>query len=169
MRRFIELGLLLTAFGAQAFDSQAWLAKHGRMTAEALRLREAYSNCAARVTTPADEVTVPIESFDDGSVKTIVHAKRAQYFLDSGLVWAEDVTVRKFKRDGSQDAMITTGHCLVDRVSKCGWAEGPSTVVHGKTTFTGNGVFFSATDWYVKVLQDSRVVSKDLKLGGMKP
>ena len=154
---------------AFAFDSSAWLEKRGKLTREAERLQAAYTNCVAHLQVPAEDVTVPVETFDDGSVKAIVFAKKAQYFLDWGLVWAEDVVVKKFKKDGTLDGMIEAKNCVVDRQSKSGWAEGPATVTHGKTTFKGCGVYFSSPESYVKVFSGSEIDSRDLKFGGALP
>ena len=96
----------------------------------------------------------------------MIFAKKAQYFLDKGLVWAEDVTVRRFKADGTLEAKIESKNCVVDRFSKSGWAEGLATVTHGKTVFKGKGVYFSSPEGYVKVVERTDVDSKDLKFGG---
>jgi len=166
---FATILLLLSVTGALAFDSVEWLGKRELFAREAERLRCAYSNCVARLETPAEDVTVPVETFDDGSVKVLVSAKKAQYFLDSGLVWAEDVVVRKFRKDGSEDGRIEAKNCVVDRMSKSGWAEGLATVTHDKTVFRGVGVYFSSPESYVKVFENSDIESKDLKFGGVRP
>lgn len=161
--------VLLLAVDATAFDSAAWLATRAVHIEEAERLRTAYSNALARVSTPAEDVTVPIETFDDGSVKSVIHARKAVYFLDSGFVWAEGVVAKKFKPDGRLDTQIEAASCLVDRFSKSGWAEGPAKVTHGKTTLTGEGAYFSSPEAYVRVFRKTRIVSSDLKEGGLRP
>ena len=149
-----------------AFNSEEWLGKRELFAREAERLRAAYTNCVANLQVPAEDVTIPVETFDDGSVKVMIFAKKAQYFLDKGLVWAEDVTVRRFKPDGTLEAKIEAKNCVVDRFSKSGWAEGLATVTHGKTIFKGKGVYFSSPEGYVKVVERTDVESKDLKFGG---
>ena len=149
-----------------AFNSEEWLGKRELFAREAERLRAEYTNCVAHLETPAEDVTIPIETFDDGSVKVMIFAKKAQYFLDKGLVWAEDVTVRRFKPDGTIEALVEAKNCVVDRFSKSGWAEGLATVTHGKTVFKGMGVYFSSPEGYVKVVERTDVDSKDLKFGG---
>ena len=156
----------LLSFSLFAFNSEEWLGKRELFSREAERLRAAYTNCVANLEVPAEDVTIPVETFDDGSVKVMIFAKKAQYFLDRGLVWAEDVTVRRFKPDGTLEACIEAKNCVVDRFSKSGWAEGPATVTHGKTTFRGRGIYFSAPEGYVKVLEGTDVDSQDLKFGG---
>ena len=158
--------LAMAAWSGLAFDSGAWLGKRELFAREAERLRVAYTNCVANLEVPAEDVTVPVETFDDGSVKVMIFAKRAQYFLDTGLVWAEGVTVRRFKPGGELEARIEAKNCVVDRFSKSGWAEGDATVVHGKTTFRGRGVYFSSPDAYVKVFERADVDSQDLRFGG---
>ena len=156
----------LLSFSLFAFNSEEWLGKRELFAREAERLRNAYTNCVANLQTPADDVTIPVETFDDGSVKVMIFAKKAQYFLDKGLVWAEGVTVRRFKSDGTLEAKIEAKNCVVDRFSKSGWAEGQASVVHGKTTFRGKGVYFSSPEAYVKVFEGADVDSQDLKFGG---
>ena len=153
----------LASFSLFAFNSEDWLGKRELFAREAERLRTVYSNCVAHLETPAEDIALPVETFADGSVKTRIEAKKAQYFLDKGLVWAEGVKVRRFRADGTQEACIDATRCVVDRESRSGWAEGPASATHEKTTFRGNGIYFSMPDSYVKVLADSDVESVDLK------
>ena len=167
-KRTIAL-LTVSALNALAFDTNEWLGKRELLMREAERLMTAYTNCVAHLEVPAEDVTVPVETFEDGSVKVIVLAKKAQYFLDAGFVWAEGVTIKKFKQDATLEAQIEAESCVVDRVAKSGWAEGSATVTHGKTVFRGKGVYFSSPESYVRVFSDSEIVSEDLKFGGLRP
>ena len=167
--KYLSIVLALLAMEAKAFNAADWHGKRELMTREAERLMAAYSNCVARLQTPAEDVTVPLDTFDDGSDKVLISAKKAQYFLDSGLVWAEDVVVRRFKKGGALEAQIDAKNCVVDRLSKSGWSDGPTVVTHGKTVFAGRGVYFSASEGYVKVFHDADIVSEDLKFGGVYP
>ena len=157
---------LFWASAAFAFDSAAWLEKRADLSHEVERLRAAYAACVKGLQTPAEDVTIPVETFPDGSVKFVIHAKRAQYFLASGLVWAEGVTVRKFKKDGALDLTLEAQSCVVDRLTKSGWAEGPATLTQGETVLRGRGVYFSSPEDYLRVTQDSDIDSKNLKGGG---
>ena len=159
MKGFVTVLAVVVATGALAFDSEAWFQAREAHLAETERLRAAYSNCVARLETPAENVTIPIETFEDGSVKSVAYAKRAMYFLDSGLVWAEGIDVKKLKRDGSLDTHVEAERCVIDRLSKSGWAEGPAKVTHGKTTVSGEGVYFSSAEGYVRVLRRAKVMS----------
>ena len=128
------------AAGAFAFDSEAWMQKRADLTNEVARLRAEYAKCAALVQAPAEDVTLPVETFPDGSVKISVHAQKAQYFLDTGLVWAEGVTVRKFKDDGSADMTLEAANCVIDRETKSGWAEGDVKLEQGGTACCGREI-----------------------------
>lgn len=154
---------------ASAFNSADWLEKREMLTREAERLRAAYSNCVAQVQTPAEDIVIPVETFPDGSVKTVVQAKKAQFFAKEGLVWAANVVIRKYDGEGGVSAQIDATNCVIDRYTKSGWANGAARVRHGKTEFCGEGVYFSSPEAYVMVLRRSDIVSKDLKFGGVTP
>lgn len=163
------LTVAMAVSGAFAFDSGRWHQKRDAIMMEAERLRNAYRMCSENLETPAEDVVVPVETFPDGSVKLIVNARRAQYFLKEGLVWAEGVTVQKYKRDGGLDTVITARRCVVDRVSRSGWAEGRAQVRHDRTVLSGENVYFSSPEGYVKVFDKAKIDSSDLKLGGFRP
>jgi len=164
----VVLVLMVAAVGAQAFDSAAWDEKRNLHQKEVVRLQAVYSNCYAQVRSPAEDVSLPIETFSDGSVKAIVNAKKAQYFLQSGLIWAEGVVIRRFREDGSLEGRIEADNCVVDRMSKNGWVEGSARVYYGKTAICGRRVYFSSPDAYVKVLEDAEVESRDVKFEGVR-
>ena len=171
MRRWLRaVGLatlaLLPAGGAwAAFDSAEWHGKRELFAREAERMMAVYSNCLRRVTTPAENVTIPVETHADGSVKVLVSSKRAQYFLQEGLVWAEGVAVRQFDRSGAEDGRIDARNCVIDRNARSGWIEGPARVRRGSLECRGRNVYFSAADSYVRVFERSEVESADLKFG----
>lgn len=168
MKAAIEICCLLAASVAFGdFDSTEWMARRSLLEQEALRLRKAYSNCVSRVTEPALDITIPLETFPDGSVKSAVSVKKAVFFMESGLVWGEDVCVRKHDSDGRVVSQIDARHCVLDRLTKSGWAEGPARVRHGNTVFDGEGIYFSSPEGYVMTMSKTRIVSKDLKFGGL--
>lgn len=167
--KWCAIVLVLLAVEAKAFDSAAWKEKRSLHLFEAERLRTAYTNCLAHCDQPAEDLTLPIESFDDGSVKLVVVAKKAQYFLKSGFILAHGVVVRKFRSDGSEDAYIEAESCVVDRYTKSGWAHGKTVVKHGKSVFKGSDVYFSSSDSYLRVFRDADIFSEDLQFGGVKP
>ena len=149
--RFVAIVVVLTALGAHAFDLASWRAQRALHEREAERLRVAYSNCLQRAETPAEDVMVPVDTHTNGAIRIVVSARRAQFFLDDGLVWAENVVVRKLGPDGELEARIDARSCVVDRFTKSGWAEGPARVQNGKTSLAGRNVYFSSPESYVRV------------------
>jgi hypothetical protein len=91
---------VLAAFAAPAFDMDAWLARRARVDEKARAFRLVYSNCVAAVRLPAENVSVPVETWPDGAPKTLVRAEKAQFFIDEGLVWCAGVRLVEYARDG---------------------------------------------------------------------
>ena len=151
-----------------AFNTAEWTEKREALNCEAERLHSVYSNCLKRTDAPAEDVTVPLEKHEDGSLKTVVFAKRARYYLNEGIVFAEDVVVRKFDKDGEENSRIEAKSCVIDRFTKSGWAEGPASVKHHKTLMKGEDVYFSSPENYVKTYRRTDVFSTDLKVGGLR-
>lgn len=166
-RLLIALFVLIPV-SVYSFDSKKWMVKREAMSKEASRLRAAYSNFVGQVSTPSEDIVIPLETNPDGSVRTSVSAKRAQFFLDSPMIWAEDLVLCKFDTDGVERMRLEAGKCVIDRVSRTGWIEGHAKLIQGKTTFGGEGVYFSATNGFVSVYSNADVVSADLKFGGLK-
>lgn len=159
--------LVLAAASAWAFDSESWLGKRELLTREAERLQRAYADTSRRVDSPAENVSIPIESFSDGSVKTSVTAGKAQFFLDTGFVWAEAVVVKTLDAKGAVAARIDAKNCLVDRSeeARSGWVEGRARARHGKMSLEGEGVYMSFAEEYIAVMSNAVVTADDLDFG----
>ena len=156
MRSSIEILLILAAMSAHAFDSAAWLGQRALLDREAERLRAAYPKFRDRVTEPAENVLIPVESHPDGSVKTSVVAARAHIFLQEGFVWAEGVEIRQMRPDGTVESSIDAENCLVDRSTKSGWTEGRAHAKYrGDAELEGENVYFSAAEEYVKIFTNT--------------
>lgn len=147
---------------ALAFDVDAWSEARALQMKEALRLRQAYSNCLARLDAPAEDVTVPVDTYPSGAVKFLISAKKAQFFLDTGMVWAENVVAKKFDEKGEVDTRIDARALVVDRYTKSGWAEGPARVRQGPNTLSGSDIYFSSAESYVRIFKDTDLKSEDV-------
>ncbi|MBR0196525.1 MAG: hypothetical protein IJQ34_00135 [Kiritimatiellae bacterium] len=150
------------------FDAEAWFARREEMVRDSERLQEAYKDCLEKIKTPAEEVTIPVESYEDGSVKASVFAIRAEFFQEEGLVWAEDIVISYFSETGEEIARLDAKSCLVDKNTRSIWAEGFTRVVHGGTTISGDGIYFSLAEEYIIISSNSEISSTDLKLGGIR-
>lgn len=153
---------------AVRFSVEKWFERRQESMDEAKRLRVIYEKCVEALRSPAEDVTVPVENYADGSVKTSIFAKKAQFFVDDALVWGEGVVVTHFSEKGEEIVSLTAQNCVVDRKSKCGWAEGHAKLTYGGTTVEGDGVYFSLEEEYVIIAENSKIATTDLKLGGLK-
>lgn len=150
------------------FSVEKWFERRRECMDEAQRLRGIYAKCVESLRTPAEDVTVPVENYEDGSVKTSVYAEKAQFFVEDALVWGEGVVVSHFSETGEEVIRLTAQNCVVDRKSKCGWAEGHAKLTYGGTTVEGDGIYFSIEEEYVIIAENSAIATTDLKLGGLK-
>lgn len=167
MKRVLLLTMALMPIVLCAGRLADWYEKREIFSREAERLRDAYKAFSARVTEPSENVIIPVETYDDGSVKFVVTAGKAQIFTDEDVVWASEVIIRKFTDKGEEESRIEAGRCLVDRESKSGWVEGPAKVKQGKTEFSGKDLYFSSEESYLQSYSDSHIETKDLKFGGV--
>ena len=166
MRSFVNIFFMFAAITAAAFDSDVWLFKRRQMTADAMKLKAFYEDCAAKASEPAENVAVPIENHPNGSVKSSVFAKKAQFFLESGLVWGEGVIVRELKDDGTVVAQINAENCVVDRNAKAGWAQGRVKALYDGTVLEGEGVYLDFKKEFVIITDKAKIVSKGFDVSG---
>jgi hypothetical protein len=145
-----------------------WTGKRTILEREAERLAAAYSNCVENLREAALDVTVPVEVYPDGTVKTSIKAAKVQFFQDSGFVWGEGVIVSMFSAKGELEAQVKAERCIVDRSTKSGWASGRASVRYGGTEVCGENVYFSAAEEYVSIARDASVVSSDLSFKGVR-
>lgn len=158
---------MLPALPAAALDRAGWQEKRALLGAEAERLRAAFARYKARVKDPAEDVVVPIDSFDDGTAKATIHAEKAYYFLQEGMVWGEGVTLRQLRRDGSVEAEVKAASCLVDRETKSGWAEGATEAAYGNRRLSGEGAYFSLAERYFRMVDRTVLVADGVGFGSL--
>jgi len=159
---------ILSSLAAFAFDADAWAAKNAAMTREAERMKAAYEQYSAKVDTPAENVTIPIETFETGEVKAVIIAKYGQFFQQEGYTWAKDITAEQYDEDGSLDMRLEADSCLMDRPHKCCWVSGHVKAWHRKTTLEGDDAFYCTSNNFLKVMTNAKVVSEDVKMKGLK-
>lgn len=159
------LTILVACTAAGAFSSEKWLAERGD-DSDMLRLRAAYADCVKKLETPAEKVSLPLESYPNGVVKSRLTAARAHMFMDSSFVWAEDIRVEQFKEDGTLSAHLKAENCVVDRNTKSGWVEGAAKMVYGDNSISGRGIYFSLPREFIKIFSESEIRTKH---GGFNP
>ena len=157
---------MLLTLTASAFDSDAWLAKRSEMTAEATRLRAAYSNAVAGVVTPSEDLVIPLETDSSGKIRTKIAAGKAQLFLDRPLIWAENVALCRLDGDGKEEVRLDAERCVIDRVERSGWIEGHARLKQETSVVEGDGVHFSGSNDFVTVYSGADVVYSGLGRDG---
>jgi len=159
--------IILAAAGtlaAGAFESEKWLAERDDDT-DMLRLRAAYADCITKIESPAQNVAFPLETYPNGTVKSRLRAQKAFMFMDTGLIWGENVRVEQYKPDGKTiEGFLTADNCIVDRKSKSGWVEGNAHMDWEGTSVKGRGIYFSFAREFVKIFSQTEIRTKALKL-----
>ena len=147
---------------AVAFSSEKWLEERND-DSDMVRLRAAYVDCKAKAAQPAENVAFPLETYPDGMVKSRLKARRAQMFMDTGLIWGEDIRVEEYGRDGKVTGWLSAENCVVDRNTRTGWVEGAAVLNYNDTVVKGRGVHFSFDREFIKIFSQSEIRAKGLK------
>jgi len=157
------MSIVMMVFTASAFSSSKWLAERND-DGDMMRLRKAYAQCVAQLESPAENVVFPLETLPDGTVKSRLMAKRAQMFLESGLIWGEGIRVEQYGKDGKVDSYLVADNCVVDRKTKTGWVEGDAMMSYGNSIVKGRGVHFSVDREFIKIFSKSEIRTSGLKI-----
>ena len=156
MKSILSIAACAAVFSAAGFSHAAWLEKRGD-DSDVLRLQAAFRDCEKKVEAPAENVSIPIETHPDGTVKSRITAKRVFLFPDSPFVWGQGIRVEQFKEDGKLHASLDAENCVLDRKTKSGWVAGAAKMVYGEATVTGRGIYFSLPDEFIKILSQSEI------------
>lgn len=160
MKTFISISLILLTSVVGAFSSEKWLAQRGD-DSDVQRLQMAFEACQKKIDsnqeTPAENVSIPIEAFKDGTVKSRVTAGSAHVFADTGYIWGKNIRVEQYREDGTVAASLIAENCIVDRKTKSGWVKGDAKMVYGEASVKGRGVYFSLTREFIKIFSQSEI------------
>ncbi len=152
--KLLVLSLFL-AHVAWAFDAESYRARRDTFTAAAEEMRQTFESVRPRVSEVAQEVSVPLETHEDGSVKLSIAAEKAQFFMEDDLVWAQGVVIRQFDEKGVETRRVEAAELVFVRASRRGWAQGAAKVSSGGNVFSGEDVFFSTDDDYILSFKSS--------------
>ena len=157
-------GVLVAGAAVGAFSSERWLAERAD-DSDMLRLRAAFAECAKKVVAPAENVSMVLESYPDGTAKSRITAARAMIFSDSSYIWAEKIRLEQFDVTGTnRTARLDAENCLVDRATKTGWVDGNADMLYGDATVKGRGIYFSLTREFIKIFSQSEIRTKGGKI-----
>lgn len=148
---------------ACGFSSREWLEKRNDET-ERLRLMEAFARLDAAKGRPAEGVSLPLERFENGAVKTTLSADFAWIFPDEPFVIAKDVFIKRMKEDGQSEIELSASLVIADRKTKTVWVEGHASIKADQANATGSGIYFSFEDDMLRVYHGTRITTKALNL-----
>jgi len=152
------------ALGAGDPDVERWFGRHPD---ELWRpLADKWNVSKAAMVTPVENLTLPLDYYDNGRMKAVLHAVKAQMF-DDGLIFSEGVVVDLFTVDGKSDGRLTADACLFNRQDKHGYSEGIVHLVKGSDRIKGRGMYFSIDEQFIKILSECEIRTSriPLKLG----
>ena len=119
-------------------------------------LVERWAPAKAAMTTPIENLILPVDHFTNGCVKVQLRAKKAQVFLD-GIIFAEDVVLDLLAEDGGLDGQLTAEGCIFNRNTKYGYCKGRVTMVRARDRLKGRGMYFSFEDEFIKILTECEI------------
>lgn len=149
--------LLLGRAGAAVFadpETDRWFARHSDDLWRPLAAR--WDEVRAAMTSPARNLSLPLEYHANGRVKALLRAGQAQLFAD-GMIFAEEVRVEMRTETGQPDGLLTAEGCLFDRTARHGYCRGRVRVEKGGDRLQGVGMYFSTERQCIKILGDCEI------------
>ena len=122
-------------------------------------LAERWDEVKARMTTPVENLSLPLEYHPNGLVRARLFAERSQIFED-GMVFASGVKIRLYDEKGILDGYLIAGDCIFDREASHGYCKGRVEVKYGSDILKGVGMYFSISKEYIKILSDCEIITK---------
>ncbi len=114
---------------------------------------------------PARKLSIPVQSWENGMPQTVVIARLAWLAEDLNVMRGRDVTVKRFREDGSLEATIEMAEVVIDRRAMLAVAKGSVKGAFGEDRLAGNGALLDFKSRYVSVLRKG--VIDTARLGGV--
>jgi len=148
------------AFGVDDPEVDRWFARHSEEVWRSLA--EKWEPVKASMTSPVENLYLPLAYHINGRARAMLRAKKAQIFLD-GLIFAEGVSVELLTEDGHSDGQLTAEGCLFDRKEKRGYCEGVVSMVKSGDRLKGRGMYFSIEEQFIKILADCEIRTQRIR------
>ena len=105
---------------------------------------------------PVENLTLPIEHYDDGRIRALLRAGKAAVG-NAGLIWSWQVKVDLFDPAGAPDGRIEAQSCLYDRNARRGYCPESVTLVRSNVTITGTGMYWTMAPQRMQILSNAVV------------
>jgi len=110
----------------------------------------------AAMTSPMENLTLPVDHYADGRRRIVLVARRAQ-ILSETLVYAEGVKLEMLTPDGKSDGIVLADDCLLDQATKRGYCRGSVQVSKGTDHIKGRGLMFAGEEQFIKILAECEI------------
>lgn len=134
----------------------------GQAPSEWADLSAAYDAGVAAGGSPIENLMLPIEHFDNGRVRAVLHAEQATV-SDEDTVRASKVRINLFTVQGKPDGWLEAEQCLFNRKEKRGYCRGVVALELQEVVVSGKDLYWSLAQQRVVVISDARVVVKQWK------
>jgi hypothetical protein len=164
VRLLLAAGLLLCggrACGAADLEVDRWFARHPETLWRPFV--EKWGVSKAAMTSPVENLTLPLDYYSNGRVRAVLHAQKAQMLLE-GMIFAEGVRVDMLAEDGRPDGRLTAEGCLFNRTTKQGYCEGAVSVEKSGDRLKGRGMYFSMEQQFIKILAECEIRTQRIQL-----
>jgi len=105
---------------------------------------------------PVHDVTVPLQLYEDGSVRAEIHADAARLPTE-GDSEAKGITLSFYDPTGKQDALVKAERCVYNRAEKTVTSEDRVLIEKGNVRVSGKGFSWRANDEKASIHHDVRV------------
>lgn len=110
----------------------------------------------AKMTTPIENLSLPLETHPNGMVRARLNARHSQIFED-GTIFASGVKVILYSEKGEVQGSLSAGDCIFEKQGSHGYCRGSVEVQYGTDTLKGIGMYFSISGEYIKILSNCEI------------
>lgn len=147
---FVACGVLADNLETAEARATRWLTN--RLTVAAWQgLMDQWEVSKAGMTSPMENLSLPVDHYADGRKRIVLVARRAQ-ILSENLVYAEGVKLEMLTPDGKSDGIVLADDCLLDQATKRGYCRGNVQVSKGTDQIKGKGLMFAGEEQFIKIL-----------------
>jgi len=116
---------------------------------------------------PIEDVLLPVELYDDGTVKTQIVAGRAR-IPAAGDIVATQVKIQFFSPDGELESRVMAERCRYDRQRGRATSDSPVRYERKGAVISGVGFEWHAEEAFVKILDKAKVVFRRGEIEGLR-
>lgn len=120
------------------------------------KLAERWQTLQQGMTTPVENILIPIAHYPSGRIRAQLSAGRAQIFLD-GVIFAEGVTVHLLTESGARSGEFSAESCVFNRKGKVGYCKGRISMALEGDHVVGRDMYFSFERQYIKILSECEI------------